>query len=233
MIELARFWAARAPARMPLLGVLVLLGACTGTSPGKSFFVPQSTVESHGFSEERLSDTRYLVAYSGPEVITTNTIESLVAKAETHARETAYDLALWRAADLAVAKGYPAIALVSADSRVKQVIVGHDYRQNANPVYDDVQGEALGYQTAIYFRPEASITVDLLRTPVEGAYDAGRLAAQIRQKYTGAASRPIMAHTFYYFGPSAIRHNAGGGVRVEPPREGPHMQYAPYQGNKF
>ena len=214
------------------LAAAFLLAACA-QQPAASFFVPRTSIESHGFAEKRLSDTQYIVTYSGPEVTTTNTIESLVAAAQTHARDTAYDLALWRAADLAESKGYPAFAVLAADSDVKEVIVGHDYRQNANPVYDNVQGEALGYQTAIYFRPEAAVTVELLRAASKNSYDARRVASDIRAKYAGAADRPIAAHTFYYFGPSAVVHNAGTARKPEPSGEGPRMQYAPYAGNKF
>lgn len=216
----------------PALCAVLLVAACA-PRPAPSLFVPRSTIESHGFTEERLSATRYVVSYSGPEVTTTNTIESLVAAAESHARDTAYDLALWRAADLALAKGYKAFALLAAASDVKQVIVGHDYRQNGNPVYDNVQGEALGYQTAIYFRPEAAITVELLSAPSKGAYDARRLAAEIHNKYAGAGAGPIAAHTFYYFGPSAILHDSGTAAASAPPTSGPRLQYAPYAGNKF
>ena len=211
---------------------LLALSACA-SKPDDFLMARRSSPESFGYSEWRVDETRYVVSYSGPEVMTTNTRDDLVDKAQQRARDTALDLAMWRAADLALADDYPDFALVKVAANVKKAIVGHDYRQNGNPVYDDVQGEALGYQTAIYFRPEVTISVELRKDKAKGVYDAREISKSMRARYAHAGERSIAAHTFYYFGPSVILHNAGGSVAVEPPPTGPRMKYAPYAGNKY
>lgn len=211
---------------------LLAVVACA-SKPDEHLMVPRGTPESFGYSDWRVDEIRYVVSYSGPEVVTTNTRDALVEEAEKRARETALGLAMWRAADLALADGFPEFTLAKVSADVKKAIVGHDYRQNGNPVYDDVQGEALGYQTAIYFRPEVTISVELHKDRPKGAYDAREVSKTMRARYGNAGNRSIAAHTFYYFGPSVILHDEGGGVRVEPPRSGPSMKYAPYAGNKY
>jgi len=206
--------------------LLLVVAACAQTPPD-SLLVPRKSVKSFGFSDKKLDETRYLVAFSGPEVTTDNTMENQVAFAARRAEETARDLALARAAQIALARGYPAFAVTSAKSEMKQVIVGHDYRRNGNPVYDNVHGEALGYPTAIYFRPEATLAIELRRQATNGAMDAREVAEKMKRRYAGAASRAIAPHTFYYFGPSAIVHDAGeGGPRREPPGRQEHPPYA-------
>ena len=203
-----------------------------------ALLVPQTAPESYGFSERRLSDTGYEIRYSGPEVTTDNTVESQVAYASRRAGETASDLALWRAADLAVSRGFPAFAVRAADTQVKQAIVGHDYRDNGNPVYDGVHGEALGYETDIYFRPVATLTIELRRDRSRETLDARAVADKMKRQYEDAASGAIAPHTYYYFGPSVIAHSNDAPDRRPatangPPREGVHLDHAPYAGAAY
>jgi hypothetical protein len=202
----------RARIRAPLLrhvaclGLLAAAAACTKTQPD-FLMVPRNGIESHGFADKKLAESRYLVTYSGPEVTTDNTVDDQVRLAADTARRTAYDLALRRAAEIALARGYAAIAVASANVTLKQVIVGHDYHQNGNPVYDYVPGIAYGYATAMYLRPEATLTVDLLKQPTQGALDARATAERIKRQYAGVGTKPIAPRTYYYFGTSAIVHN--------------------------
>lgn len=206
--------------------------------PRNSLLVPQNDPQSFGYSDQRLSETSYEIRYSGPEVTTDDTVESEVAAAERKARETAADLALWRAAELALSRGFPAFAVHAADTDVKQAIVGHDYRQNGNPVYDDVHGEALGYQTQMYFRPLASLTIELRHEKSRDALDARAVADKMKRQYADAANRAIAPHTFYYFGPSVIVHAATDRERRHakdngPPKDGPHSEHSPYAGAAY
>jgi hypothetical protein len=212
---------------------LLALTACA-SEPVQPLMVPRSGPESFGYTDWQVVEDRYVVTFSGPEVLTTNTQDQLVKEAETRARDTAFDLAVWRAADLALINGYPYFTLTKVDGDVRQAIVGHDYRDNGNPVYDNVQGEALGYATAIYFRPEVTISVELHKDKAKGTNDAEAIANAMSKRYADAADHPIAAHTYYYFGPSVVLDRGGGGVvKVEPPRSGPSMKYAPYAGNKY
>lgn len=212
---------------------LLALGACA-SEPTQPLMVPRSGPESFGYTDWRVVENRYVVTFSGPEVLTTNTQPKLVDNAENRARETAFDLAVWRAADLALINSYPYFTLVKVDTNVRRAIVGHDYRDNGNPVYDNVPGEALGYATAIYFRPEVTISVEMDKTKTKGANDAEAIADMMSKRYAEAAEHPIAAHTQYYFGPSVVLERGPSGVvKVEPPRSGPSMNYAPYAGSKY
>ena len=197
--------------------------------------VPAGRSATFGYQDWRVTEARHVVRYSGPEVVTTNTQDELVQEAEKAARDTAFDLAAWRAAEIARIYGYPYFTIVKTDSKVGQAIVGHDYRQNGNPVYDNVPGEALGYQTAIYFRPVVTITVELDKEKRDHANNAQTIRQSMAEKYADVTASPIAANTYYYFGPSVVRNRGRGpgAVKVEPPRSGPSLDYAPYAGNKF
>lgn len=240
-------FAARKPAFWPTIrgricaGLLLFAAGCAGMTQ-HALLVPQNasdpTTGSYGYLDRQLSETTYAVVYAGPEVMTDNTVESEVQLAAARARETASDLALWRAAEIALTRGFPAFAIRSAEVDVKQAIVGHDYRDNGNPVYDNIHGEALGYQTQIYFRPRASLTVELRTGKSPGTLDAGAVAEKMKRQYADATSRAIAPHTFYYFGPSVIVHAATDADRGHakdngPPQSGPHSEHPPYAGAAY
>ena len=218
------------------LAVLSLLAvAACASETVQPLMVPRTGGDSFGYTDWRVVENRYVVSFTGPEVLTTNTQEKLVKQAEKRARDTAFDLAVWRAADLALTNDYPYFTIVKADADVRNAIVGHDYRQNGNPVYDNVPGQSLGYATAIYFRPEVTISVELEKQKTKGANDAEAIADMMSDRYADAADHPISANTSYYFGPSVVLESGRGTgvVKVEPPRSGPSMRYAPYAGNKY
>jgi hypothetical protein len=209
---------------------LLALCACA-SHPSNFLMTAKSTPESFGYTERRVTDTGYEISYSGPEVTTANTRDELVYVAESRARETANDLALWRAAELALGKGYPAFVVTSARCDVKQIIVGHDYHQNGNPVYDDVPGQSIGYPMQIYFRPEAVIGIELRKDRPEGALDARELSEKIKRRYADAGSKAIAPNTYYFFGPSVFVHDTS---RPAPgPGSGPHLKHPPYIGNTY
>jgi len=194
-------------AALILAGSAIALPGCTGESI--SLLAPLGSPESFGYTERRISDDHYQIVYSGPEVTTDNTEESAVAFAARKARETAYELALWRGAQIAVARGYPDFAILSATTHVKELIVGHDYRDQGNPVYENVHGASIGYQMAIYFRPTAHITIELRREKSASDLAAPEIARRMEQRYAHASNQAIGPNTYYYFGPSAIVHANG------------------------
>jgi len=211
-------------------GVLAICACATHVS--YDLMTPRSAGEPFGYEEQRLSDTRYEITYSGPEVATTNTTDDLVYAAKERARTAAQDLAMWRAADLALAKGYPAFAVISTAADVKQIIVGHDYHQNGNPVYDNVTGEAYGYQTATYFRPEAKIRIELRRDRAQGTFDAGEVSQNMKRAYSNVVAEAIGPNTYFYFGTSPFLHDRPA-ARRDDDRGGPHLEHAPYAGETY
>ena len=199
-----------------LAGIAAILAGCAAEPI--SLLAPQSSAESFGYTERRVSDAGYEIVYSGPEVTTDNTEESAVALAARKARETTYELALWRAAQIAAARGYPNFAVTSATTNVKELIVGHDYRDQGNPVYENVHGASTGYQMAIYFRPTVHIAIELRREKSADSLAAAETAERMQQRYARASNRAIASNTYYYFGPSAIVHaNGESGEEYEAP----------------
>lgn len=216
--------------------LLPLVAGCAGTIRN-SLLTPQNDAESYGYVEKRVADATYQITYSGPEVMTDNTVPSLVAVAAERAKQTALDLATWRAAQLSLDKGFAAFAITASQSDLKQVIVGHDYRDQGNSVYENIHATALGYNSAIFFRPQATITVELHKTKSGDALDAQATAQKMKDQYADAAARPIAPNTYYYFGPSAIVHEVseGGKARAPAPAAapGPHSEHPPYAGAAY
>ncbi len=80
-----------------LLAAAAALAACVERLH-QPLMTPLVSPDSYGYSEEWLSDETYQVRYLGPEVRTENIRPQWVERAARQAEETAYDLALWRAA---------------------------------------------------------------------------------------------------------------------------------------
>lgn len=102
--------------------------AIAGCAPEARYplYTALEVAESFGYAEERLSETGYRVSYSAP-VRRTYAYGGEERQQEAEQRlALAYDLALWRAAELALAHGYPAFEVSGRDNAV-EVEIRHDY----------------------------------------------------------------------------------------------------------
>lgn len=198
-------------ARRSLLGACLLLAAGCADPPPPT--VPAMAALSangdYGYSETALAPDLYTVAYVSP---------SLSAHGDPGQeyglggeKQRARDLALWRAAQLALAKGYPAFQVQSESADLDITVVdpppGPPYvsaplRTMSGPPCRWDCSRPLGYWGDPYFNPvyddwyrrahssgraAASLTVKLLPAPAAGAQDAAATAERLRKAYASAA----------------------------------------------
>ena len=113
-----------------LATVLFLLSACSSHEPTRAAMVPQATNGEYGYSDKPLDATRYEVTYVSPRLrADTGSDNDHGLEAE---KQRVYEFALWRAAELADSKGYPAFK-VTQESRNVDVTVNR--QQAVAPYY--------------------------------------------------------------------------------------------------
>ena len=188
----------RAPSTVKLGGVLlaaaIAVAACAPAAP-VALYSSLEVGGTFGYSEQQLSDTSYRVTYSAP-VRTTYAYGGAQRKRETELRLTlAYDLALWRAAELALANGYKAFEVSKQDADV-QVDIRDDY--DFGPVFYNRNLYRLGYfpyRYSAYFdryarlAAQVSIAVEFRDALSEDAFDAESTLKKLRAKYPSAAAQ--------------------------------------------
>lgn len=165
--------------------------------------IPYADDGTYGFRQKSESPTDYEVTYYGPMIYTQITARSRLDRISAVAKKTSQDLALWRAAEIAEAHGYSGFRVREAGAIVRHYIVGRDYENVPVGVFQDVTILRFEYASWTYFRGEAKIDIELTNDTGEGVFDAAATAAAAKATYEAATSRPIMAWTYYYFGPDA------------------------------
>lgn len=174
------------------VGLTVLLGACAGAPP-PPLMTPLAETRTHGYAEKTLPGGRIEVSYLGPSR------RVPVARAERAghleiARREAEDLALWRAAQIAIARKAPAFAVldrrIDVDIEVRRTDGGypfggygyHRYRTRGYYSFAPYPFHGYGFRDA-YAQARARLTVGFVKKSTPGARDALAVAAQMRQKY--------------------------------------------------
>lgn len=103
-----------------VVAVAALLAGCAGREPSRAAMVPLTADGDYGYSDRELGPTRYEVSYVSPR------LRAAADAAADHGLEAqkqrVYELALWRAAQVAESKGYPAFR-VAQESRDVDVTV--------------------------------------------------------------------------------------------------------------
>ena len=170
--------------------------AMAGCAPEARYplYTALEVAESFGYSEERLSETGYRVTYSAP-VRRTYAYGGEGRKQETEQRlALAYDLALWRAAELALAHGYPAFEVSNRDNSV-QVDIRHDYYPHY-PYFHHRHHFGHGffphhfygyYDRYAELAARVSIAVDFRAAPDGDRLDAQATLKRLEAKYPSAA----------------------------------------------
>jgi hypothetical protein len=102
---------------------MAIAAGCTTRQPPAAAMVAQGATGDYGYSEQMLAADLYKVAYVSPRLRATR--DSDDAHGLTADKQRVYELALWRAAQLAKEKGYPAFA-VQQENRDVDVTVRHD-----------------------------------------------------------------------------------------------------------
>ena len=195
--------AMRAPFALPL-GILLggVLAACSQT-PRPPLMSPIAQVVDYGYADRDLGNDRVEVTYLGPSY-RVSTWRSSRQEAVDQARAQAEELATWRAAQVALARGKPAFDIVDRRSNVEVDIRQHydpypfgwapygyshyPYYWARAPFYSP--WPAFGSYRDAYAQAEAALTVRLLDEVQPGALDARETANRLTSKYGPPAGQP-------------------------------------------
>lgn len=119
-------------AALALLSIGVALAGCATPVPQPAL-VAKSEAGDYGYSETKLSDTRYEMVYESPEIDIS--VDRSAREKELEAeRQRAYDFALWHAAEMAKEQGFAALK-VEKERRDADVSVQRTRSYNAWPGY--------------------------------------------------------------------------------------------------
>ena len=186
----------RALRLLPLAALL--LAACAGTP--RPLYTPFGEVGGYGYTEQQLSETRLRVRYEAP-LDTAYDAGRIERERQSNARVTlAYDMALLRAAELALARGFPAFAVTERQNDVA-VEVERDYPFYRDPFlfpgpygrrgYPFYYPPAFGFDRQTTYGAGVTLLVELRRTAGPDVLDARATVGRVRAKYpTGLTPAP-------------------------------------------
>jgi hypothetical protein len=179
-----------------LLAVAILAGGCTITPPAP-LLSPIEVAKSYGYSEVALGDNIFQVTYVAPAQRTGRSGEMRAATVAAE-RKLAYDLAVWRAAQLALAHGYAGFRVGNTNANINA------YEEE--PAYfpppwwgpGDFRRPFAGPTWGPYWEPspfvllQLDLTIDVYMQPSPGAGDylARETIEQMRRTYPNAEGPP-------------------------------------------
>ena len=183
--------------RPAALAALALAGASLGScasGPGYPLLTPVDVARNFGFADTRLPDGRYEVSYVAPPMQGFG-YRYDQSPTEKQGKSLAFDMAIWRAAQIAEAQGFQGFSVADTKSN-------SDIQQRA-AYYDDPWGPSWGpgpywsrhrppFGWGDYNPPETSVQVEvklavaLSNSLKPGDYNAADAIQQLRQTYPGA-----------------------------------------------
>jgi hypothetical protein len=171
-------------------GAALALAACQSTPP-QPLFQPLESGAAFGYVERQIDETHWEVAYAGPRYRSSYGETKRDAEADA-ARTEAYNLALWRAAQITLEQKLPSFALVSERrdldhaTEVDRRYPGYPYYPFGfrNPgfwgywpyFYDDYTVRSFGEATV-------TLTIDLEPDPGAQSLDAKATADRLEAEY--------------------------------------------------
>jgi len=187
------------------LAATALLSACA-TEPPPPLMSSYSETGRYGYVDRQSGRDRYEISYIGAPMRTASTRpgradDTKAAKAE------AYDLALWRAAQIAIDNGYEGFAIDDQDHEV-EVTVNQGSYPYRRPYYGSYYGPYGhrsgffyggypyfgygGYSLYRYTTLRATVTLSVAMRKQAGAddFDAAATAARQAAKYPAAVASP-------------------------------------------
>jgi hypothetical protein len=188
----------------PAVVLSVLVAGCAGTPPpAKPLMSPISEARTFGYSERTLAPDQMEVTYLAPARDV-----SLDRKARAadiaNARTLAEDLALWRAAQVALARKARSFRVLNrrsdANLELRERVGGYDYA----PFYfrHYYRGRSLGYfepypldpffriERAARVQVKATVTIELFKRKRRSTIDPRETADRLSRKYPDALSGP-------------------------------------------
>jgi hypothetical protein len=171
------------------IAMLLLTAACAPMGL-KELYVPRAGGAGYGYAEQSLGDRRFQIVYDAP----LQTAYSVGPQQKAQELGRSFDLALLRAADIALANGMPAFRVVD---RVNDVDV-RAYPSYRDPFwYPGWRRPYYGYPWAYdpfydnsyqVLSTRVNLTIELLPAVEDGAYDARNVQATIRARYAVPAA---------------------------------------------
>jgi len=187
--------------RASAVGLLLVLAACSATrEPLRAAMVAQASTGDYGYYEKTLAPDRYEVSYISPRLQAKgDDTDGNGLKAE---RQLVYELALWRAAQLARDTGHPAFKVEQESSDV-DVTVQRDliypayspffYPHYRRHHYYDYwpYGYYHNYAPSDYRvrrsgRITVALTVTMLAAATDGAFDTAATEERLRNAHAAA-----------------------------------------------
>jgi hypothetical protein len=181
-----------------LAGLSALLGGCA-TGPSYPLLTPVDVARSFGFSDVHLPDGRYEVSYVAPAQQGYG-YRFDQSPTERQGKKLAFDMAIWRAAQIAQSQGFQGFSVVDTQT-------SSDIQQRSG-YYDDLWGPGWGPRWGrdpywgwgrssfgwdnYYNPPETSVQVQiklqvgLSNNLKPGDYNAADAIEQLRKTYPGA-----------------------------------------------
>lgn len=185
-----------------LVLVAAIISACTTRTPPVAAMVAQSTTGDYGYSEQMLAPDLYKVAFVSPRLQARS--DSDDAHGLAAEKQRVYELALWRASQLAKEKGYPAF-LVQQESRDVDVTVRRDPVYPAYPPVPYFYGHCRWrcgwpygygygpygygygyYRTRAAGRISVDLTVKMLPVRTADAFDTAATEERLRKAHGSA-----------------------------------------------
>jgi hypothetical protein len=178
--------------RVPLL-VFPLLAGCA-PAPVYPLYTPVQVAGSFGYAEQRISAARYTVTYTAP-VHRTDAFGGERRDQDADRQVVlAYDMALWRAAELALAHGYPAFRVAGRNNDVQVDVrheayfdpfprFGHHHRYGRFP-----HGYPRYYPSYAYLAAGVTLAVEFRRRGAGDTFDARATRARLRAQYARATA---------------------------------------------
>jgi hypothetical protein len=190
---------------LALLVALLALAACE-TTPPPPLLAPlaDSGAFGYGYVERRLGGPEdWEVTYVGP-VRRTAVYAGAREADQTAARTQAFDLMLWRAAQIALREGYSAFRVGQTRSNVDTRVEDYGYDPFYGPgwgpwgpwlgpsrfAYPYYSPYSYGRSTTAYLQARITGDIRLLHAAVPGDYVADDVIAQARRTYPNAEAVP-------------------------------------------
>jgi hypothetical protein len=173
----------------------LLLAACAGQP--QPLYTAFGQLGDYGYTEQQLSETRLRVRYEAPTDTVYDTGRIARERRSDARLGLAYDMALLRAAELSLARGYPAFAVTERENDVA-VDVQPDYPFYADPFLfpGPFHRRRLHYPAPYYFERQATfgasvtLLVELHRAAGPQTLDARATIERLKAKYPNAFSPP-------------------------------------------
>ena len=175
---------------LALAAAAALLAACQSVPP-RPLYQPLEAGAAFGYADRQIDDTHWEVTYAGPRYRASYSDSKRDAETGA-ARDQSYDLALWRAAQIALEHNRPSFAVVSERRDVDHSTeVSRRYSPFYYPYgfrhpgywggywpwyYDDYSVRSFGEATV-------TLTVDLEPDPGAKAIDAKETATRLEDEY--------------------------------------------------